>query len=286
MSVAYLNGQYMPLSEARISPMDRGFLFGDGVYEVIPSYGGQLVATGYHLERLKQSLEGIQLTCGHTDEALTALLERLLSENDPGNFGVFLQITRGVSEKRQHAFPTECQPTIFAFVFPIEQPSDGSPATANCYSAVTQRDQRWGRCHIKSTALLGNVLHMMEAVDQGAKEVLLFNERDELTEAAACNVFVVSNDVVMTPELDHQKLPGVTRRQCLEFLEKYADTPVFVGPISKATVLGADEVWLSSSTKELAPITHIDGRPVADGRPGPVWSLAQTLFNQHRFDSP
>lgn len=285
MTIAYLNGVFTPLSEARISPMDRGFLFGDGVYEVIPCYGGQMVALSYHLERLKQSLRGIALSAHRTDRELVALLEDLVRQNGAGDLGIYLQITRGVAPQRQHAFSEDCDPTIFAYTFPIKPPSDGSADTAVCYRAVTRQDQRWGRCHIKSTALLGNVLHMMEAVNEGAEEVLLFNASDELTEAAACNVFVVSNDAILTPDLDHQKLPGVTRRQCLELLAAHTDWTLEVRPVSRQEVFTADEIWLSSSTKELAPVISVDGQPVGNGAPGPRWSTAQQLFQQHRFDT-
>ena len=285
MTMAYLNGALTPLSEARISPMDRGFLFGDGVYEVIPCYGGRMVALAYHLERLQQSLNGIALSSSYTEAELIGLLEELVRQNGSGDLGIYLQITRGVVAQRQHAFSKECEPTIFAYTFPIKPPSDGSADTAACYRAVTRQDQRWGRCHIKSTALLGNVLHMMEAVDEGAEEVLLFNASDELTEAAACNVFVVLDDAILTPELDHQKLPGVTRRQCLELLAAHTDWSIQVRSVSKQEVLAADEIWLSSSTKELAPVISLDGQPVGDGKPGSRWSAAQQLFHQHRFDT-
>ena len=204
MTIAYLNGEYAPLADVRISPMDRGFLFGDGVYEVIPCYDGNMVALQYHLERLHQSLEGIALSQPQSDAQLTSILSEVVARNGAGNLGIYLQITRGVVAKREHAFPEHPLPTIFAYAFDISPPSDGSPETASCFRAVTRRDQRWGRCHIKSTALLGNVLHMMEAVEEGAEEVLLFNDQDELTEAAACNVFVVCGDKILTPELDHQ----------------------------------------------------------------------------------
>ena len=286
MTMAYLNGALTPLSEARISPMDRGFLFGDGVYEVIPCYGGRMVALAYHLERLQQSLDGIALSVPYTDEDLIGLLEELVQQNGGGDMGIYLQITRGVVAQRQHAFSQNCEPTIFAYTFPITPPSDGSAATAVCYRAVTRQDQRWGRCHIKSTALLGNVLHMMEAVGQGAQEVLLFNDRDELTEAAACNVFVVQAGKILTPPLDHEKLPGVTRRQCLELLADHTDWAVEVRPVLREEVMQADEIWLSSSTKELAPVVSVDGNAVADGKPGPFWSAAQKLFHRYRFDSP
>jgi D-alanine transaminase len=127
---------------------------------------------------------------------------------------------------------------------------------------------------------------MMEAVEEDAEEVLLFNDQDELTEAAACNVFVVCGDKILTPELDHQKLPGVTRRQCLELLETHTDWTVEIRPVSRHEVLSASEIWLSSSTKELAPVVSVDGKPVNEGRPGARWSAAQKLFQQHRFSSP
>jgi len=244
------------------------------------------VALQYHLERLHQSLDGIALSQPYSEAQLINMLNEIVARNGAGNLGIYLQMTRGVVEKRQHAFPENPLPTVFAYAFDINPPSDGSPETAACFRVVTRRDQRWRRCHIKSTALLGNVLHMMEAVKEEAEEVLLFNELDELTEAAACNVFVVVGDTILTPELDHQKLPGVTRRQCLELLESHTDWPVEVRPVSREEVLSASEIWLSSSTKELAPVVSLDGKPINEGRPGARWAAAQKLFQQHRFHSP
>ncbi|MGA0150072.1 MAG: aminotransferase class IV [Luminiphilus sp.] len=286
MTIAYLNGEYLPLLEARISPMDRGFLFGDGVYEVIPCYAGKMVAAQYHLDRLRHSLAGIQLDITPSDEDLSQVLKLLIERNGSSDLGIYLQITRGVAEKRQHAFPEHTFPTVFAYTFPINTPSTGDVETATCFTTVTRADARWARCHIKSTALLGNVLHMMEAINEGAEEVLLFNEHDLLTEAAACNVFVVKDGRICTPELDHEKLPGVTRRLCLELIEKHTDWRALVGPVTRETVMSADEVWLSSSTKELAPVIAIDGKPVGDGKPGNYWAEAQRLFHLYRFDTP
>ncbi|MDG2459757.1 MAG: aminotransferase class IV [Luminiphilus sp.] len=286
MTTAYLNGDFQPLAEVRISPLDRGFLFGDGVYEVIPSYDGRPVAMQYHLERLRHSLECIHLSSAYSEQSLRSILAALIDQNGGGDLGIYLHISRGAEEKRQHAFSQLTTPTTFAYTFPINKPSDGSAETAQCCRVVTARDQRWGRCHIKSTALLGNVLHMMEAVHEGAQEALLFNDRDELTEATTCNVFVVRSGKVLTPPLDHEKLPGVTRRQCLEFLQAHTDWIVEVRPVTRDEVLSADEVWLTSSTKELAPVITIDGKIVADGKPGPRWSAAQQLFHERRFDSP
>ena len=284
MTIAFLNGNFLPLDQAKISPMDRGFLFGDGVYEVIPSYGGKLVALQCHLDRLHNSLESISLVSYSDDSELTNMLMSLCRQNGAGNLGIYLQITRGITAKRQHAFTKENDPTCFAYAFPIRPPSDGSIESASCISAVTRSDRRWRRCQIKSTSLLGNVLHMMEAVDNNAEEVLLFNHREELTEAAASNVFVVTqNKRVVTPELDNQKLSGVTRYQALEFMKKYTDWKIEVRNISRSEVLRADEVWLSSSTKELSPVIKIDNAPVGAGAPGPIWSQAQQLFQRYRF---
>ncbi len=285
MTQAYLNGVFTALQDAKISPMDRGFLFGDGVYEVIPCYSGQLVALPYHMDRLAQSLSGIALSSPHSRDTLTRILKELVDRNGGGDLGVYLQITRGAAPKRQHAFPDHIEPTVFAYTFDITPPSDGNPETAKCFSAVTRTDQRWGRCHIKSTALLGNVLHMMEAIDAGAEEVLLFNDDDELTEAAACNVFVVCDGKIITPALDNQILPGVTRRQCLELLGAHTDWQVEIRPVLRKEVERAEEIWLSSSTKELAPIVMLDDKEVGDGKPGAKWAAAQALFHQHRFSA-
>ena len=166
-----------------------GFLFGDGVYEVIPCYVGKTVALQYHMDRLRHSLHEIQLPIAPSDSDLEAILKELIIQNGNGNVGIYLQITRGVVEKRQHAFPERASPTVFAYTFPINPPSNGAADNATCFTTVTRADTRWARCHIKSTALLGNVLHMMEAVNEGAEEVLLFNEQDLLTEAAAMQCF-------------------------------------------------------------------------------------------------
>ena len=208
--------------------MDRGFLFGDGVYEVIPCYEGQLVAMPYHLERLNHSLSGIALTSTHSEADLLEMLLTLVQKTGAVISACICKSPVG-QPKRQHAFPEHCQPTVFAYTFPISEPSDGSTDTPAALLPSPSQTTA-GRCHIKSTALLGNVLHMMEAVEDGAEEVLLFNEREELTEAAACNVFIVSGGAILTPELDHQILPGVTRRQCIELLQRYTDWTIETRP--------------------------------------------------------
>ena len=284
MSVAYLNGEFMPLETARISPMDRGFLFGDGTYEVIPTYDGQVVGRDLHISRLLRGLDEIRIDTPYDGDQWLSLFSELLSLNGNGNRAIYLQVTRGVAARRQHRFPDDAEPTVFAYTFPLEAPSDGSPESAKGWRVITGDDLRWQRRHIKSVALLGNVLHLMEGVDAGGEEILLFNERGELTEAAACNVFVVKDGAVATPPLDHEKLPGVTRQLMLDMMRAEGDWLVEERPVSRSEVFNADELWLSSSTKEIEPITHLDGHPVGNGKPGPVWSRAQSLFNRRRFD--
>ena len=282
MTTAYLNGEMCPLEEARVSPMDRGFLFGDGIYEVIPSYGGKMVGLARHLKRLDDGLRAIQLANPHSDAGWETLFQDLIEANGAGNLGVYLQVTRGVSLRRNHRFPNNTPPTVFAYAFDIDPPNTGNPAEAKGYRVTTVIDRRWRRCDIKAVALLGNVLHMMEGVNAGGDEVLLFNENDELTEAAACNVFVVQSGKVATPALDPQKLPGVTRNMLVEILRDEGWN-VQEEPVTRRAVLAAEEVWLTSSTKEIAPVVNIDGEPVGNGTPGAYWSAAQALFAKHRF---
>ena len=284
MTIAYLNGEYAPLEDAKISPMDRGFLFGDGIYEVIPSYGGKTVGTELHLARFENGLREIGITIPWSRADLAEIIRELLEQNGNGSLGIYLQVTRGVTMTRNHAFPQRPKPTIFAYTFDIPEPDNGDRETVTQWKVTSGQDLRWQRCHIKSTSLLGNVLHMMEGVGSGAGEIILFDAEDNLTEAAACNVFVVTNGAVRTPQLDNHKLAGVTRNMALAILREHSELEVREEPISRQEVITADEVWLSSSTKELEPVVAIDGKAVGTGEPGPVWSQAQALFAAHRFD--
>lgn len=283
MTIAFLNGDFLPLEDARISPMDRGFLFGDGIYEVIPSYGGRLVGFDRHMARLEDGLHALAIPAPFEAGNWQHIFSELLERNPWPHAAIYCQVTRGTSLLRQHRYPAALEPTVFAYPFPIEEPNPGDPMTARCFSAITGTDQRWQRCHIKSVALLGNVLHMMEGADQGADEILLFNDKDELTEAAACNVFVVRDGCIMTPELDQQKLPGITRNLLLDILHQHGQHKVIESRISRESVLTADEIWLTSSTKEVVPVTQLNMAIVGTGRPGPVWQEAQTLFHKYRF---
>jgi len=284
MTSVYLNGDFLPMSEARISPMDRGFLFGDGIYEVIPSYDGQLVGFGPHMQRMRDGLAELEIRTAMDETAWRDIVEQLVQRNGSGNLGVYLHVSRGADSKRHHAYPTSVDATCFGFTFEIPPPPVADKNRVKPYKVSTAEDLRWKRCHIKSTALLGNVMHYQQGHAAGAQETILYNSDGEVTEAAACNVFVVRNGAVATPPLDNQKLPGITRLMLLDILRRHSDISVEERVVTVAELLQADEVWITSSSKEIAPVTIIDDKPVGSGEVGDVWAVAQGLFAAHRYD--
>lgn len=284
MSIVYLNGDYLPMSEARISPMDRGFLFGDGIYEVIPSYAGKLVGFRPHMQRMQQGLDAIEIQLRIDESQWRDIAEELATRNGKGNLGIYFHVSRGADTRRNHAYPENVAPTLYGFAFGIPPAPVADKASATSYRVSSAEDLRWRRCNIKSTALLGNVMHYQYGHSRGHRETILYNQDEELTEAAACNVLIVKDGIVATPELDHQKLPGITRLMLLDILRRYSDIPVQERVVSMSEVRAADEVWLTSSSKEVAPVLEIDGQPVGNGGIGDVWLAAETLFAQHRYD--
>jgi D-alanine transaminase len=284
MSIAFLNDSYMPITEAKISPLDRGFLFGDGIYEVIPSYQGKLLGFKAHIDRMHDGLHGIGLKLEWSHSDWEVMCQKLASQNGNGNLGIYLQVSRGADNKRYHAFPETVSPTVFGFTFDIPEPPVADKKKAKSYSVSTTEDLRWQRCHIKSTALLGNVLHFQEGYDQGNDETLLYNKRHELTEASACNAFIVKDGVVITPPLDNQLLPGITRNMLVDILRKDGSINVEERIVTMDEVRSADEVWITSSTKEIGAVVSVDDAPVGDGKIGDVWLAAQTLFSSHKYD--
>ena len=284
MNTVYLNGGYLPMEEARISPMDRGFLFGDGIYEVIPSYDGKLVGFTPHMTRMQEGLDAIEIGLRVDHDEWREIANQLIARNGGGNLGIYLHVSRGTDNRRNHAYPDDITPTTYAFAFEIPPAPRPDKAAASCYTVATTEDMRWKRCNIKSTALLGNVMHYQHGHALGHKETILYNQDGEITEAAACNVFVVKHGIVATPLLDHQKLPGITRLMLLEILRRDGNIPVEERVVTLRELEQADEVWLTSSSKEIAPVTAIDGRPVGDGTVGDVWLAAQTLYSAHKFD--
>lgn len=284
MSIAYLNGEYLPLEEARISPLDRGFLFGDGIYEVIPSYAGKLVGFHPHIDRMKEGMALIEIGFDWDHAQWKELCEQLMAKNGNGNLGIYLHVSRGADTKRFHAYPEGVKPTLFAFTFEIAEPPVADKAKAKGYKVSSTEDLRWRRCHIKSTALLGNVMHFQKGYAEGNNETILYNANNELTEASACNAFIVKDGVVITPPLDTQILPGITRLMLLDILRKHTDIKVEERIVTMKEVAAADEVWITSSSKEVAPVISVDGKAVGNGQIGDVWLKAQAAFIEHRYD--
>jgi D-alanine transaminase len=270
----YLNGHYLPLSDAKISVMDRGFLFGDGVYEVIPAYAGRLFRLEDHLQRLDNSLRSIRLQNPHNREQwrdiLTPLLQKDLDQS------VYLQITRGAALKRDHAFPKDVPPTVFAMVSGINPYADHE----NGVKAISMEDSRWKLCDTKAITLLANVLLRQAAVDQGCAEALLFKD-GYLTEGAASNAFAVINGILMTPPKSPAILPGITRDVILEIAKKN-NIPCSEQAIAKTDINNASEIWVTSSTREIIPIVELDGNKIGDGKPGSVWKKLYHLFQDSK----
>ncbi len=272
--IVYLNGDYLPLAEAKVPVMDRGFLFGDGVYEVIPAYAGKLFRLDDHLERLGNSLRSIRLQNPHSKQQWSDLLTPLLK---PGiDQSVYLQITRGSAEKRDHAFPQKITPTVFAMVSGITPYADPE----NGVKAISMEDSRWKLCDTKAITLLANVLLRQAAVEHGCAEAILF-KGDNLTEGAASNVFAVIDGVLTTPPKSPSILPGITRDVILE-LAKKNNVPCSEQDISKAGIKTASEIWITSSTREIIPVAELDGHIVGNGKPGPLWLKFHDLFQAYK----
>lgn len=285
MTIAYLNGEYLPLEEARISPMDRGFLFGDGIYEVIPSYGGKTVGFVPHIERMQNGLGSIEIKLDWDVDKWREVCSELTERNGNGNLGIYLHVTRGADSKRHHAYPEGVEPTVFGYAFEIPPPPVPERDQVKPYTCSTGRDLRWHRCNIKSISLLGNVMHFQQGHSKGDGEILLYNENNELTECGACNAYVVKDGVVATPPLDNQILPGITRGLLLDILRKDGSIPVEERVVTMDEVWDADEIWISSSSKEVVPVIKLDGKPVGDGKVGPVWEKAAKLYSAGKFDA-
>ena len=274
MTIAYLNGEYQPLEETRISPLDRGFLFADGVYEVIPVYAGRLFRADAHLNRLERSLASIRIEDPLGRAGWNALLDGIIERNGGGHQAVYMQVTRGVAA-REHGFPGNVASTVFAMTRIL----GGDPQILPIH-AVTRPDIRWTRCDIKSVALLPNVLMRQEAADASAAEAILI--RDGLvTEGTATNVFVVQGNAVSTPPDNPHILGGITR-ELLKELMNGAGIECRDEPVTETALRVAREIWVSSSTKEVTPVVRLDGKPVGAGVPGPLWERIHGLFQDYK----
>jgi len=271
----YLNGHYMPIEEAKISVMDRGFIFGDGVYEVIPVYSKKAFRLQSHLERLQHSLDGIKLANPHSNAEWTAIIGKLIALNSAQDQYLYLHITRGVA-KRDHAFPNpSVAPTVFMMSNPLLTPPKALLQTG--VGAITAADNRWLRCDIKSIALLPNVLLRQVAVDAGCAETILIRDNKFMTEGSASNIFVVKNGTLLAPPKNNLMLPGITYDVILE-LAATNDIPYEIRKIDVMEVSTADELLLTSSTKEVLAITTLDDKPVGSGKPGAMFAKLHKLY--------
>ncbi len=267
LPISYLNGTYLPLREARISPLDRGFLYSDGVYEVMPVYGGRPFRFESHADWLTRSLGGIRMEDPHSREQWRALLGTLIERNGGGDQYVYWQVTRGAEFGRNHAPLPVIERTVFAFCAPL--PVTAPATLRDGVTCVTAQDTRWAQCDIKSVSLLANVLLRQLAVDGQAAETILLRD-GELMEASSSAVHVISGGVIHSPPNSRQILPGTTR-SAMEEMALRAGIPYRSEPVSEARLRAADEVWISAATREVQPVTRIDGQPVGSGKPGPLW---------------
>jgi D-alanine transaminase len=275
--MCYLNGCFLPIEEASIPVLDRGFIYGDGVYEVIPVYGREPFHLDRHLARLARSLASVRIANPHDAAAWETLIRTLIGHHAGTEQSIYLQVTRGVA-KRDHAFPKDTPPTVFMMSNPLVTPSPALVASG--VAAVTATDNRWFRCDVKSTSLLANVLLRQFAVDHGGAEAVLLRD-GFLTEGSSSNIFVVRDGVVATPARSHLMLTGIT----LDVVANVAAAggiPFEMRDVHESEVRNADELWLASSTREVLAITTLDGRPVGNGAPGPMFHRLYRLFQDHK----
>ena len=267
MATAYLNGKFIPANQARISPFDRGFLFGDGVYEVVPVYHGQSFRLTEHLHRLQRNLDAVEIPDPYSFKEWETLVTDLIEKNNGGDQTFYLQVTRGAYESRSHLPLGEINPTVFMTCFPLQQKPIETLATG--VKAITLDDVRWQRCDIKSVSLLGNVLTKLQAEHQGADEALILNN-GFLQEGSLSNIFVVKENKVFTSPKSAHLLGGVTRELVIELLKTH-HIPIEEVPIPGDTLNEVDEIWSTSSTREIVPVTHLNDKPIGTGKAGDLW---------------
>jgi D-alanine transaminase len=277
----HLNGQQLLLTEARISPLDRSFLFGDGIYEVMPVHGGRLFRPQAHFDRLARSAAALRLKNPHTAAQWLSLLQQLVDANGGGAQYVYLQLSRGAELGRNHAPLPDIEPTVFAYCSPW--PVVAASTLAQGLACITAQDTRWARCDIKSVALLANVLLRQLAVDANASETILLRD-GELMEGSASTVHVVRGGILITPPNSTRLLPG-TSRSLVEELADQLGIPRRDGRITEAELRSADEIWLAAATREVQPVTCLDGATVGTGSPGPVWRKVYDAWQQLKRDA-
>lgn len=275
--MVFLNGKFLPLEEARVPVLDRGFIFGDGVYELIPVYSRAPFRMDEHLARLEKSLAAVRIKNPYAREKWREMLLALIARQPWDDQGVYLQVTRGVA-RRDHAFPAGVEPTVFAMCNPLVNPP--RELVDKGAAAVSAVDYRWHRCDIKSISLIGNCLLRQVSADAGAVETILFRDC-RLTEASASNVFVAKNGVLLSPPKSNLILPGITYDVVVEIAQA-VNIPLEFRDVTEAEVRAADEVWVTSSSKEILAIVTLDGKPVGDGKPGPLFRKAWQGYQEFK----
>jgi D-alanine transaminase len=278
LPICYLNGAYLPLAEARISPLDRGFLYADGVYEVMPVYGGRPFRLADHLARLARSLGELRMDDPLSAAEWRSVLASLIERNGGGDLYLYWQVTRGAESGRNHAPLPVVPRTIFAFAAPL--PVTPPEVLERGLACITAADTRWARCDIKSVALLANVLLRQLAVDAGTAETILVRD-GELTEASASAVHVVIGGELRTPPQTARVLPGTTSGVLAELADRIG-LPHRAARVTEAELRSADELLLSAATREIVPVTRLDGKPVGSGRPGPHWRRIYNALQRYK----
>jgi D-alanine transaminase len=272
----YLNGAFGPLADARVSPLDRGFLFADGVYEVIPVHRGRPFRLGAHLRRLDDSLDAIRLPNPHVEREWQGILQQLAAAAGGAEMLLYVQVTRGGESSRNHLFPRPATPTVFAFASPYPLPT--ATTLDEGLGVITLEDIRWDRCDIKSIALLANVLLRQQAADRGADEALLVRD-GLLLEGSSSSVLLCIGGTLVTPPNDHRILPGTSRDAVLELAQGWL--PSQVCPLEARELSSCDEIWIASAGRGVLPVTRVDGAPVGTGRPGPLWRVMYDRLQRH-----
>jgi len=275
--MVFLNGKYLPAGDAKVSVLDRGFIFGDGVYELVPVYSRVPFRLGEHLERLERSLAAVAIRNPYSREQWRGIIFRLIDQQPFDDQGVYFQVTRGVA-KRDHAFPKNVEPTVFMMSNPLVNPP--AEQVERGAAAVSAQDNRWLRCDIKSISLVGNVLLRQLSSEAGAAETILFRD-GKLTEASASNVFIVRRGVIQSPPKSSLILAGITYDVVAE-LAAANSLPLEFKEITEMEVRTADEIWVTSSSREVFAIVSLDGAKIGDGRPGPVFRRMHQLYQEFK----
>ena len=275
--MVFLNGKFLPIEQAMVPVLDRGFIFGDGVYELVPVYSRVPFRIDEHLRRLERSLAEVRISNPYSAAQWKEIIARLITEQPFEDQGIYLQVTRGVA-KRDHAFPKDVAPTVFLMSNPLVNPP--RELVEKGVGALSAVDNRWLVCDIKSISLIGNCLLRQISADAGAAETIMFRD-GRLTEASASNVFIVKDDVIRSPAKSNLILPGITYDVVVE-LAQSAGIPLQFGDVTEAEVRAADELWVTSSSKEVRAIVQLDGRPIGNGRPGAVFRRMYQLYQEFK----